>query len=97
MAGTVGSLALNAVVPSFYGAIDNRRGLVVLDFFRQFVRNMNLVVIVSVRYADDVKIVDIEEFHRVPLHIVAGVFSVGSYALAFNRGFVPVNMKNRVL
>jgi hypothetical protein len=72
VAGAVRRLALHAVAPALVGVVDDRRRLTGLERERQALRGDDLLPVMTLGHVDDVPVVQVEQFARVPLHVVAG-------------------------
>ena len=97
MAGAVRGAALDAVLPALHRAVHDRRRLAVVDRERRPLRGDHLLEVAAVRHLDHVPVVQVEQLHRVPLHVVARVALVAAHVVRVDRGLVPVDVDDHVV
>jgi hypothetical protein len=96
MSCAVGASALNAVLPALGGAVNDGRGLAVLDLGCQALSGQDLLKIHALGHVDHVPVMEVSQLHGVPLHIVPGRFTDAADMVGVDGSLVPVHMENRV-
>ncbi len=97
VAGAVGGTALDPVLPALDGAVDDRGRLAVLERRGATLRGQQLLEVAPVLDLDHVPVVEVDELHRRPLHVVAGRVALAADAVRVDRGLVPVDVQDEVV
>ena len=97
VAGAMGSASLDSIAPAFDCAINDRRRLTVVQVERETLRRRDLLPIETVRHVDDIPVVQVSEFGRRPLHIVARRFALAADPVRIDRRLVPIHVQDDVI
>ena len=96
VAGAVGCLARDPVLPAFAGEVDDGRRLIVRHGERLPLGRADLVEIHAVRDQDGIPVVQQRKFNRVPLDVFAGRLPVAADPVGIDRSLIPVHVQDRV-
>ncbi len=97
VAGAVRGAALDPVAPALHRPVDDHRRLAGPHRSGQSLRRDHLLEVAAVRDLDDVPVVQVEELHRRPLHVVARLAVLAAHAVRVDRGLVPVHVEDDVV
>ena len=96
VAGAVGGPALDAVAPALERAVDDRGRLAGVERERGALGGDDLAEVRAVGHEHDVPVVEVEQLHRAPLHVVPGGRVLAADAVRVDRGLVPVEVDDDV-
>ena len=97
VAGAVGSSSFDAVLPSLHGAVDDRRRLAVAEVRGRVLCGHHVRDVVSRGHVDDVPVVEIGEFDRIPLNVLARRSVVAADPVRIDRSLVPVDVEEEIV
>ncbi len=96
VAGAMGCLPRNPILPAFAGAVDNCRRLIVRQAESPSLGRGDLLEIHAVRDQDGIPVMQQRKFNGIPLDVFAGRFPVAADLVGINRRLVPVHVQDRV-
>ena len=97
VSGPVRGPALDAVLPAFDRAINDRGRLTVVEFEREPLRRGDLLPIEAVRHQDHIPVVQVGQLGRCPLHVLARRFLVAANPVRIDRSLIPIDMQHDVI
>ena len=96
VAGAMGCLARDPVLPAFAGTVDDGCRLIVRQAESPSLGRGDLVEIHAVRDQDGIPVVQQRKFNRVPLDVFAGCLPVAADLVGIDRSLIPVHVQDRV-